>query len=288
MTSPGTEAPERMTCMEVWGGNTTVNRAIETAGLDVWIYSCPYDQADRGGDVYYVSSCASGRITRLLLADVCGHGISVANIASDLRDLMRRNINFISQTRFVREMNQQFADHPRQDGFATALVCTFFASTQTLQFCNAGHPVPLLYRAAEGKWISADQLQPAEVAEGISNTPLGVIEEAGYSRFDTKLAQGDMMLCVSDAFTESEDGQGNLLGSSKMLDIVNELDSSRPGELIPQLMERIAACHEGNLAQDDATAMLFRANGSRPSLSDNLKAPFRLLGAVRDNTKVIE
>jgi serine phosphatase RsbU (regulator of sigma subunit) len=185
-------------------------------------------------------------------------------------------------------MNQQFADHPRQDGFATALVCTFFASTQTLQLCNAGHPVPLLYRAAEGNWISADELQPTETAEGISNTPLGIIEEAGYSRFDTKLRQGDMMLCLSDAFTESEDEDGKLLGSSTMLDIVRELDSSRPGELIPQLVERVAAYREGNLAQDDATAMLFRASGSRPSLSDNLKAPFRLFGAVRDNTKVRE
>jgi serine phosphatase RsbU (regulator of sigma subunit) len=279
--------PERMNCMEVWGGNAPVDRAIETAGLEAWIYSRPYGQAERGGDVYYVSSCASGRITRLLLADVSGHGVSVADVATDLRDLMRRNINFISQTRFVREMNQQFANHPRQDGFATALVCTFFASTRTLQFCNAGHPIPLLYRATEDRWISADELDPVESIAGIANTPLGVIEEAGYSRFDTKLLDGDMMLCVSDAFTESEDPHGKLLGSTALLEIVNELDSSRPSDLIPQIMERIGACHEGNLTQDDATAMLFRASGSRASFGSYLKAPFRLLGPVRDKTNVL-
>ena len=42
---------------------------------------------------YYASSCAAGRITRLLLADVSGHGKSVAAIAADLRLLMRRFIN---------------------------------------------------------------------------------------------------------------------------------------------------------------------------------------------------
>ena len=53
--------PERMQCMEVWGGNQAVERSFQTPGLKIWIYSRPYDQAIGGGDVYYVSSCASGR-----------------------------------------------------------------------------------------------------------------------------------------------------------------------------------------------------------------------------------
>lgn len=47
-----------------------MDRDIETAGLQVWLHSRPYEQVEKGGDVYYVSSWASGKITRLLLADV--------------------------------------------------------------------------------------------------------------------------------------------------------------------------------------------------------------------------
>ena len=147
MPSTEPESSDRMQCMEVWGGNSPVDRGFDIPGLDVWVYSRPFERSKGGGDVYYVSSCASGRITRLLLADVSGHGQAVANIASDLRDLMRRNVNFINQSRFVRELNQQFCEPLAQGGFATALVCTFFTPTRSLQFCNAGHPVPMLYRA---------------------------------------------------------------------------------------------------------------------------------------------
>src|SRR6188474_3793463 len=53
-----------MSCMEVWGGNQGVDTGVQMAGLDAWIYSRPYGKASAGGDVYYVSSCATGRITR--------------------------------------------------------------------------------------------------------------------------------------------------------------------------------------------------------------------------------
>ena len=67
-----------MQCMEVWGGNQTADSGVIMAGLDAWVYSKPFGGADGGGDVYYVSSCATGRITRLLVADVSGHGTPAA------------------------------------------------------------------------------------------------------------------------------------------------------------------------------------------------------------------
>ncbi len=82
-----------MQCMEVWGGSQLTAQGVEFGGLDAWVYSKPYGEAQRGGDVYYASSCGTGRITRLLLADVSGHGTTVASTAADLRMLMRRFVN---------------------------------------------------------------------------------------------------------------------------------------------------------------------------------------------------
>src|ERR671938_407996 len=94
--------PQLMHCMEIWGGNQDVSSGIVMAGLDAWVYSKPYGQAEAGGDVYYVSACATGRITRLLVADVSGHGAAVRETAITLRNLMRQYVNHIDQTRFVR------------------------------------------------------------------------------------------------------------------------------------------------------------------------------------------
>ena len=98
-----------MRCMEVWGGSESTTQVVRLGGLDAWVYSKPYGNAGFGGDVYYASSCATGRINRLLLADVSGHGDSVAESAAGLRSLMRRYVNFLDQTKFVRALNRQFA-----------------------------------------------------------------------------------------------------------------------------------------------------------------------------------
>src|SRR3954452_12956498 len=120
---------ERMQCMEVWGGNDLVDANVSMSGLDAWVYSKPYKQAQAGGDVYYVSACATGRITRLLVADVSGHGANVRDTAVGLRDLMRRYVNHLDQAQFVRSMNQRFTSMSEAGCFATAVVTTFFAPT---------------------------------------------------------------------------------------------------------------------------------------------------------------
>src|SRR3954451_14589991 len=99
--------PQTMTCMEVWGGNSLTSNSVSIHGLDAWVYSKPYASAESGGDVYYLSSCATGRITRLLVADVAGHGSVVTTIAATLRNLMRRYVNHLDQKSFVQSMNQQ-------------------------------------------------------------------------------------------------------------------------------------------------------------------------------------
>src|SRR5690348_11222839 len=90
-----------MQCMEIWGGSGAVETSVRTPGLDTWVYSRPFEGAAEGGDVYYVSLCGGGVITRLIVADVSGHGAAVAEISRALRTLMRQNINRKSQARLV-------------------------------------------------------------------------------------------------------------------------------------------------------------------------------------------
>jgi len=179
-------------------------------------------------------------------------------------------------------MNQQFADSAKLDEFATAVVCTFFSPTRSLQFCNAGHPIPFLYRAQSDHWALASGVAQVERADGIADTPLGALDEAEYSRFEVKLEPGDMVMCVSDAFTESCSMDGKMLGVDGLLGLVQKLDVSHPETLVQQLTERITHEQGDNLKKDDATVLLFRADGSSPSLTSDLLSPIRLLRGVRD------
>ena len=61
------------------------------AGLDAWVFSRPYGNASGGGDVYYVSSCATGRITRLLVAD--GAGVLVTDLDGQACAALAKELN---------------------------------------------------------------------------------------------------------------------------------------------------------------------------------------------------
>ena len=273
---------ERMQCMEVWGGNQAVQRNFQTPGLNIWIYSRPYGRAMGGGDVYYFSSCASGRITRMLLADVSGHGELVSQTASGLRDLMRRNVNYIKQTRLVRSMNRQFVDLDEQGGFATALVSTFFASTRTYSLCNAGHPVPLIFRGETSQWSALENT--VSDSSILADTPWGVADDAAYGQLDVRLRTGDMVLSFSDAVIESQDAEGCQLGEAGILQLVRELGARQSEQLITTLIKRIQKMNGSNLSQDDATFVLVQATGSGPPLKNSLLAPLRFMGRVADRT----
>jgi len=266
----------RMECMEVWGSNRAVDTSVTMTGLDVWTFSQPYDNSERGGDVYYLSSCASGRISRLLLADVSGHGAEVARIAESLRDLMRQHVNYISETRLAEAVNAEFA-RSSNHGFATALILSFFAPRRSLSISNAGHPDPLIYRRKASQWsvLGAEQIKPDDVDR---NLPLGVLPEVRYGNTSTRLAEGDIVLCYSDAFTESRSSDGQMLHTEGLRQLMADAPVEEPAHLIAWLRERLRGEDERNLEDDDATITLLTPNQLRVPLRDNLLAPIRFAG----------
>jgi phosphoserine phosphatase RsbU/P len=274
----------RMKCMEVWGGNRAVQRSIETPGLCTWVYSKPYGECKSGGDVYYLSSCASGRITRLLLADVSGHGDVISDVAIGLRDLMRLNVNYIKQTRLVSAMNEQFSTLTSNGDFATAVVSTFFAPTRTLTLCNAGHPAPLLYRSKTSQW--SELISDTDSLGQIGDTPFGVWEQAEYSQSQIVLEEGDLVISFSDSLIESEDASGEQLGTAGILKLVSAIEFEHPDQIIPSLVKQLDEFKVTNLDQDDTTIVLCQATGSPTPLKNTLFAPLRLFQAVSDATLI--
>ena len=81
--------------------------------MEAWIFSYPYLGESRGGDVHYLSLCVGGIVTRIILADVSGHGNEVADTSTTLRELLRRFMNAKKQDRLVAELNRAFSDLDR-------------------------------------------------------------------------------------------------------------------------------------------------------------------------------
>ena len=270
-----------MQCMEIWGGNRAIDKNFEAPGLDIYVHSAPYKNSKSGGgDIYYLTSCASGRISRFLLADVSGHGESASDIAVSLRNLLRENVNKISQQRFVTQMNREFGK-VAGERFATAVVATFFEPKNSLSISVAGHPYPIYYRASRKEWVHLD---PSEIDKKLENLPLGVHEDSNYPGQKITTEFGDMFLMYRDAFIESVNREDQFLGIHGVVQLLNQNDRPKPEEVIPELRKKIGSMAAGNLLDDDATLILGHFTSTKVRLRDNLMAPFRLLGGVCDNT----
>jgi serine phosphatase RsbU (regulator of sigma subunit) len=219
------------------------------------------------------------------LADVTGHGEAVAATATALRDLMRRNVNVIGQSKLVATLNDEFAHAESSGRFATAVVMTHFSPRQELAVSIAGHPPPLYYCAAEQRWSLLTESESSGQSK-THNLPLGVIEAADYSSTRVHFAPGDCLLAYTDALSEACDDSGTMLHPAGLLREINALGVSSPADVIPSLVARLRGLSASNLSSDDATAVLLTPANRRIPLKQNLLAPWRMLNGVSEQASV--
>jgi serine phosphatase RsbU (regulator of sigma subunit) len=240
------------------------------------VYSRPHQGDAHGGDVHYVSLCGGGVITRLLVADVSGHGEAVADISRTLRGLMRKNINRKSQARLVGALNREFTAFAQEGRFATAVAATYLTAGDSLAVCNAGHPRPLWYRAAQGRWsiLAAESGAAADL-------PLGVDKDSGYNQLSVTLGKDDVVLFYTDALTEARDSAGRALGEEGLLRLAASLIPSGARQVGHELLAAVDR-HRGEAAADDdvtVLALYHNAGPCRPpSLVESLGVYAKVLG----------
>jgi phosphoserine phosphatase RsbU/P len=269
-----------MRCMEIWGGNRAEENAIGTPGLDLWVFSEPYNADDQGGDVHYISLCGGGIITRLIVADVSGHGEAVAEFSDALRTLMRRNINNKSQKGLVRAINRQFTELAQLRRFATAIVATYLATNDSLAVCNAAHPRPIWYRAETRTWTVLDH-EAAESSQTAMNLPFGIDETSSYDQFIVRLGLDDLVLFYTDALTEAMNPSGSMLGEEGLLEIVRDLDVGQPERLGQALLDKVREHRAEVAADDDVTLLLLHHNAGpprKPSIGEKLDVYAKVFG----------
>ncbi len=269
-------------CMEIWGGVEPADQSISTPGLDLWVYSQPFEGDLEGGDVHYLSLCGGGLITRLVVADVSGHGSSVAEFSRSLRSMVRKAINHKSQDRFVEELTRRFSEMAKLRRFATALVMTYLASTDRVAICNAGHPSPLLYRARDRAWTLATELAVPPVDE-LSDLPLGLDEDTLYRSAEYALGPGDKLVMYTDALSEAADAEGRMLGQDGLLELARGLkfEGAQPAQWGDRLLAAVAQHRQDKAPDDDVTLVVLHHNATpqrRAGLAEKLDVYAKFFG----------
>ena len=250
----------RMACLEIRGGNRRESYSLELPGLSAWISCRPLPPANQGGDLHYMTVCSQGAISRVVLADVAGHGEVVSTIAERLRDGLRKHVNTWDQSILVQELNNSFLAGANGVQYATAFLLGHYVQSGELLFTNAGHVPPLWYRAAERKWLIISHSTP--YAKEVADLPLGVIAGTPYTQTAKQLSPGDLLVLYTDGISESRGADGRQLGPDRLASLASTVPVELPDKAGGALLSCVEIFRGRVPAADDETMIVLRRNAS--------------------------
>lgn len=243
----------RLKCAEVWGGIKNTDVDVCSSGMTVSLYSSSCD-GGKGGDAYYFSVCGADRVSRLVLADVVGHGEQVSQISQWVYEQMTTRLDDPDLPGLLSELNNRVVTRGFQ-ALTTAAVASYYVDLKQMYYCYAGHP-PMLVRRGGERWREVP-LRASETA-GDANLPLGVSEDVRYDMSDVRLGTGDDLLLFSDGVLEARDDDGKLFGMDRLRAALQEAGDVEPMKIKSDVLNKLRAWTGGALRHDDVTLIAIR------------------------------
>jgi sigma-B regulation protein RsbU (phosphoserine phosphatase) len=190
---------------------------------------------------FYDFIVADGTQAGLLIADVSGHGVPAALIASMVKVAANsQRANAADPAGLLTGMNAALCGNT-QSQFVTAAYVHLDANSKRLHYSAAGHPPMLLLR--DGK-----------VAEIVENgLMLAAFDFATYTNAMRPLEPGDRLLLYTDGLIEAANAKGDFFGQETLAALLLQTATLPPSEAVDQI---ISAVQKWAAAQDDDLTVL--------------------------------
>lgn len=239
----------RIDCAEVWGGFCNHDGDLMTSGITASLF-CGAAEGDRGGDIYYVSVCTTDLLTRIVLADVMGHGEAVATTSRWLHDALVAWMNRTEGDGLLEHLNRLAVAHG-EGALTTAAVVAFYRHDSHLYYSYAGHPPLLVRRRATRRWERAVLPERG----GFRNMPLGVQSQVAYDQQRTPLMAGDRLFLYTDGVLDAPDPRGDAFGLGNLMEVLQEAGDRSLPEVKCAVLAGLRRHTGGPLSHDDVTCM---------------------------------
>lgn len=266
VTATATSPPLQLVCSEVWGGNRPVYSPVALPGLSGVLFSYPCD-GGRGGDVHYLSVCGSGVLSRVCLADVAGHGETVAAIGSVMHAHLRRCMNQVDQRRVLRKLNRRL-EALGLHAMTTAAAITYYPPKRSLSVSYAGHPPGWYFSRAEDLWDRLSLESPNADAQ-FTDMPLAIEPSAEFTQRKIRTEIGDRLLLVTDGVLEAPGKDGRLFDEDGVNHVLQTMQAASCEKIADALLTALQLhCGDTALAHDDVSFVIveFVPGPSEPAM----------------------
>lgn len=179
-----------------------------------------------------------------LVADVTGHGVPAALIASMIKVAMQSVVPCAHDPREVLRGLNRILFSQLHAQFVTAAYLWLDTENRRALYSAAGHP-PLL-RWREGKLDAIES----------NGLLFGVIPDPDYPVCDLSIHSGDRFLLYTDGVIEPQNASGDFFGDSKLEQVVRNNQARPPSELSDQLLSEIRLWQPALLAQQDDITLI--------------------------------
>ena len=207
-----------------------------------------YAALDHLGGDYYDFAAPDADHLGILIADASGHSVAAAMVAVMARFAFGEVANgTISPGQVLSEMNRRLMG-VADERFVTAFYGVLDRRTRVLRFSNAGHPYPVLYRAATGavKEITAQGFL------------LGIMPDEIYSEREIALEPGDAIAFFTDGLAEARNEIGEQYGSERIMECLRRAGTRSAAQMRDEILADRVAFSSGEPLTDDLTLVVCR------------------------------
>lgn len=214
--------------------------------LDIAAHYLPSDSSALiGGGWYDAMELPDGR-TLLTVGDLTGHGIQATSaMAMILGALRGMAVAGIEPGALMGHLNQ-LLETSIQPSLGSAVCCRFDPVARRLDWAQAGHPAPLLFRNGAGR--------PIPPPDGVL---LGAASGVAYEQDEVPLLPGDLLVLHTDGLARGSGGTHNGLrpGTETLLGLAPRFAEARTAqECVRIVVEEFGGAER----LDDACVMIAR------------------------------
>ena len=190
---------------------------------------------------FYDFLVASDTQAGLLIADVSGHGVPAALIASMVKlAATSQRVHAADPALLLSGMNAALCGNT-QNQFVTAAYVHLDSEAAELRYSAAGHPPMLLLRAGKASGIEENGLM------------LAAFDFAAYTNAAQPLHPGDRLLLYTDGIVEAANAAGDFFGTDALMAEMQKTSQLSPAEAADAV---VATVRRWSAAQDDDWTVL--------------------------------
>jgi phosphoserine phosphatase RsbU/P len=212
------------------------------AGMD--IAACYAPMKAIGGDFYEFLPVDDKRLG-ILIADVSGHGVPAALMASMVKVAVYAQMENASRpAQLLSGLNKLLCGNLRGQ-YVTAAYLFLDTENKRLSCAGAGHPPTLLWHRADHTTRFLDD----------NGLMLGLFPEAEYREQELAWNPGDRCLLYTDGVIEAENATQTSFGKDRLDQLMHAAEAENPNALSRHLLDSLAAWRgvDRDDPQDDVT-----------------------------------